>query len=117
MNILRSELSEQAGIQKKVFTKKLNPNEVVKNANDLAKFVEALETSNIEKLQRGKNIVEYFKTTKDHQNMCFRERPPTKILFFVRKNRFRPKIHFFAIQLYIMLFVCNFQVICQKPAI
>ena len=62
---LRNAISEQAGIQKKVFTKKLNPNEVVKNANDLAKFVEALERSNIETIQRRKNIVDYFKTTKE----------------------------------------------------
>ena len=62
---LRNVVSEQAGIQKKVFTKKLNPNEVVKNANDLAKFVETLERSNIETLQRRKNIVDYFKTTKE----------------------------------------------------
>jgi len=62
---LRNSVAEQAGIQKKVFTKKLNPNEVVKNTNDLAKFVEKLETSGIENLQRRKNIVDYFKTTKE----------------------------------------------------
>ncbi|OUW96275.1 MAG: hypothetical protein CBD97_01735 [Pelagibacteraceae bacterium TMED237] len=65
---LRNIVAEQAGIQKKVFTKKLNPNEVVKNANDLAKFIETLNRSNIQTLQRKKNIVDYFKSISEIEN-------------------------------------------------
>tara|TARA_R100001594_G_scaffold87052_1_gene121445 strand:+ start:3384 stop:8834 length:5451 start_codon:yes stop_codon:yes gene_type:complete len=75
---LKKALAGDIGIDNKIhgvthtkFGKKpiqFKQSEIIQRANDIAKFVEKLETSNIDKFNKRKNIVEYFRTAEEVKN-------------------------------------------------